>query len=725
MNVLILIISLVAALELRTLVYLNKLYVHPAKQTNDKISRGYEIERNVGLGVRLKRFVLRPEHHLTANDFWRILGKSNEQLTNKNHILRLMDGNLQILPFHTPIDSVTIFSIILDALNLPEDCHIFLVVDDIDIKEMAESAVQAFTNVNLKLQYILPKTLVLALDELVKKKIKKRYLLVIDTSGKKSVFSFYTTNKGKKGRKARKENDQNSKNAGKNEKNADSRSKEDEISNWNDGYAIKFAFTHETEIISDITITNMIYEFIRKTVEDAYNKFRTEERNQEPVEMGYYPFDYDRKKPDYYFYAKDILMDMLQPIQTGAESYTRTEVLIHNSNGASIAVLTLQEFNLNDLHRMLNRYHDKHNKTMSSFEDNLVNRMLEIVNDKKVTSKNLLKHIDVICHGMSMELSFVKEYFKVLKIKSKHFLSRYGSGGNHYHPSKVKDDRVYEVNSIPGVNTEKYEKIMYEIKVYETAKKLANSSDKIQSDHPLVKEYEVLKERIAKSDQTLTFDEYRDFAKNYEQIAYKYDTRSLKAAHADLLEQLQGIEMLKNEEPKLYRAVEHLYEGIKRWHEGLGDITETTCYELIKQRLRLKESLEAAREGRAIDEIYSKMDTETSLEERKPESMPPDQYIMKRTKMPGKKQAKYVHVFKNLIYRFSRLLGIAKRRSDRVRQRDVFEEIPNKTRLERAIPRSIDPSFGGKHQYLNDSEEIESEKRYEEYEQREYVHEEL
>lgn len=326
---------------------------------------------------------------------------------------------------------------------------------------------------------------------------------------------------------------------------------------------------------------------------------------------------------------------------------------------------------------------------------------------------------------MSMELSFVKEYFSVLKVKTKHFLSRYGSGGNHYHPSKVKDDRVYEVNSIPGVNTEEYEKIMYVIKVYETAKKLANSSEKIQSDHPLVKEYEELKEKISRSDPNLTFDEYRDFAKNYEQIAYKYDTRSLKAAHAGLLEQLREIEMLKNEEPKLYRAVEHLYKGIKKWHEGLGDITETTCYELIKQRHRLKESLEAAREGRDVDEIDSKMDTEISHEERKPESVPPDQYITKRTTMPKKKRAKYVHVFKNLIYRFSRLLGITKRRSDRVRQRDVFEEIPNKTRLERVIPRSIDPSFGGKHQYLDDSEEIENEKRYEEYEQRGYVHEEL
>ncbi|ELA48042.1 hypothetical protein VCUG_00465 [Vavraia culicis subsp. floridensis] len=725
MNVLISIISLVAALELRTLVYLNKLYVHPAKQTNNKIYRGYEIERNVGLGVRLKQFVLRPEHHLTVNDFWRVLGKSSEQLTNKNHILRLMDDNLRIRPFHTPIDSVTIFSIILDALNLPEGCHIFLVVDDLDIKEIAQSAVQAFTNVNLKLQYILPKTLVLALDELVKKRIKKRYLLVIDTSGKRSVFSFYTTNKGKKGRKAGKENDQNSKIAGKNERKADSKSKEDEILNWNEGYTIKFAFAHETEIISDITITNMIYEFIRKTVEDAYNKFRTKDRNLEPVEMGYYPFDYDRKRPDYYFYAEDILMDMLQPIQTGAKSYTRTEVLIHNSNGASIAVLTFQEFDLNDLHRKLNRYRDKNNTTMSSFEDNLVNKMLEIMNDRKIAPKNLLKHIDVICHGMAMELSFVKEYFSVLKVKTRHFLSRYGSGGNHYHPSKVKDDRVYEVNSIPGVNTEEYEKIMYEIKVYETAKKLANSSEKIQSDHPLVKEYEELKEKISRSDPNLTFDEYRDFAKNYEQIAYKYDTRSLKAAHAGLLEQLREIEMLKNEEPKLYRAVEHLYEGIKKWHEGLGDITETTCYELIKQRHRLKESLEAAREGRAVDEIDSKMDTEISHEERKPESVPPDQYITKRTTMPKKKRAKYVHVFKNLIYRFSRLLGIAKRRSDRVRQRDVFEEIPNKTRLERVIPRSIDPSFGSKHQYLDDSEEIENEKRYEEYEQRGYVHEEL
>ncbi|ELQ75926.1 hypothetical protein THOM_1113 [Trachipleistophora hominis] len=198
MNILLSIISFITALELRSLVYDNKLYIYPAKRRGTKTLSDFMFERNVGLGVRLKKFVLRSEDHLTVNDFWRILGKNNEELTRKNHILRLVDDKLRISPFVTPVDGVTIFSILLDLLKLPENCYIFLVVDDTEIKEIAKDAIQAFSNVNLLLRFILPKSLVLALDGFLKGRIQKKYLLVINTSGKKSVFSFYTTCKGHK-----------------------------------------------------------------------------------------------------------------------------------------------------------------------------------------------------------------------------------------------------------------------------------------------------------------------------------------------------------------------------------------------------------------------------------------------------------------------------------------------------------------------------------------------
>ncbi|ELQ75925.1 hypothetical protein THOM_1112, partial [Trachipleistophora hominis] len=166
-----------------------------------------------------------------------------------------------------------------------------------------------------------------------------------------------------------------------------------------------------------VTIKNTIYEFIRKSVEKAYNKFRTEERNKEPVEVGYYPFDYDRKKPEYYFHTETIYINIIEPMQRRAASHMESEIHIYDTNGSPVCVIPLIEFDLNDLYKEFDDFYAKKKGMVTAFEGYLVNSILEFINDKNVTSSNLLRHIDVICHGISMELNFVKQFFEVLRIK--------------------------------------------------------------------------------------------------------------------------------------------------------------------------------------------------------------------------------------------------------------------------------------------------------------------
>ncbi|ELQ75924.1 hypothetical protein THOM_1111 [Trachipleistophora hominis] len=306
---------------------------------------------------------------------------------------------------------------------------------------------------------------------------------------------------------------------------------------------------------------------------------------------------------------------------------------------------------------------------------------------------------------------------------------RYGLGANYYRPSRVKDDRVYDVESIPEINTEKYEKIMFEMGVYETAKKLASNNDKIQSNHPIVREIEELKEKIYRSDHELTFDQYRYFVNNYERIASEYDERRVEVTRTDLLKQIREIEALESTNPGLYKAVKPTYEAVKKWYEQNKNKNEITCHDFIRCRAELITSLEAAKEGKIVGTAGQGLNKELTPDNKRQESPPASDTAASKIKNTRRKQKKVANVFEKVFKGFYRwwlrVLHIARDESDDVQSRDVFEEIPNRTKLERKIPRSIDPSFGDDNQNLDESEEAEDENKYNRGRQREYIHEEL
>ncbi|ELQ74701.1 hypothetical protein THOM_2365 [Trachipleistophora hominis] len=694
MNLFLLLFPLAMALELRTLVYQDKLRIYPAKKRGGKILPDFEQHRNVGLGVRQKKFVLQVESHLTVNDFWRLLGQKDDELAKKSHALQLNDKGLYMSLFKSPVDNVTLFSVILASLRLPENSHVNLVVDDTEVKKIAKDATQAFANVKLKLKYILPKTVVLALDGYVKGMIEKKYVLVINTSGEKGIFCLYTTDKVEETAKNGESKDEE-KGKDEKEKKADNEPKEDKKKVINDGYALKLVFAHETDIISDITIRKIMYEFIRDSVEKAYNKFRTEERNLEPVEVGYYPFDDGKNKLEYYFLIEEIVDEMIQLVQKRAPVYVRIEIIIYNSLGKQIGVLTSQEFNLLDLYKQLDEYCDKNRSAVVAFEENLVNSVLKALDDKEVTADNLLQHIDVICHGVSMQLNLVKQFFKTIKIKNREFVTYYGSSGNYYQQYKIKDKRVYKVKNTPIISSKKYEDIMHELELYERSKDILGKCDKIEYDHPIVNTYKELWERIKRDDQELTVDNYKDFVRNYSRMAKEYEPEKLKMARTELRKQLKEVEALKKKEPEIYKAVKTTYDDVNDWFKEHGEKVETTYSNINDRKLDLMYTISAVRQDITIREMNKAKEKERLEAKKKAEEAALAKKKAEKTAVPIEEQESG-YFTKNLLLTdangfgfFKNLFGkqVDAKNLPQIQERKEFGESFDETKYEMNIPR--------------------------------------
>lgn len=715
MNVFLLMFPLAMAVELRTLVYQDKLRIYPAKKIGDKILPSFDEQRNVGLSMRRKKFVLKAESHLTINHFWKLLGRKDDELAKRSHALRINDSRLYMSLLKSPVDNVTLFSVILASLKMPENCHVNLVVDDNEIKKIAKDSVQAFANVGLKLKHILPKTLVLALDGYVKGIITKKYVLTISTGGEKGVFCLYATDIVEKDQKAKPAND-TSKGEEKDEKQgaeAESKSEEQKKKDVNGGNALKLVFVHETELISDVAIKKIMYEFIRSSVEKAYNKFRTEKRSLEPVEVGYYPFDDGEKRPEYYFLVEEIAEEMIHVVQKRAPTYVRIEIIIYNSSGKQLGVLTGQEFHLEELYRKLDEYCDRHRDAVVAFEENLLNSMLGAIDDKNVTADDLFQHVDVVCNGISMQLNLVKQFFKTLEIKNREFVTYYGTSGNYYEQYKIKDERVYRVTSVP-ISTKMYNDIMHEVELYERSNNILSKHSKILYDHPIVNTYKDLRSRIEQDVSDLTLDQYNDFVDNYVRVGKDYDPKELEMAHAALRNQFKEVEALKKKEPEIHKAVKSTYKKVKDWYKEHGKAIQVTYRDIVNQKSELMHLISALRRDKATREMNEAKEKERLEAEKKAVKAA-------LTKKKAKKTAALVEeteldqFTKNLLLAgvngidfFKDLVGTTnedKHEYD-VRQKDAFGEMSHRTKYEQDVPHLVKLSSDGEDNAVPSWEEI-------------------
>lgn len=713
MNVFLLMFPLAMAVELRTLVYQDKLRIYPAKKIGDKILPSFEEQRNVGLSMRRKKFVLKAESHLTINHFWKLLGREDAELAKGSHALRMDDSRLYMSLFKSPVDNVTLFSVILASLKMPENCHVNLVVDDNEVKKIAKDAVQAFVNVGLKLKHILPKTLVLALDGYIKGIITKRYVLTISTGGEKGVFCFYATDIVGEDQKAKPTSDASKGEDKKQGAEAESKSEVQKKKDVNGGEALKLVFVHETELISDVAIKKIMYEFIRGFVEKAYNKFRTEKRSLEPVEVGYYPFDDGEKRPEYYFLVEEIAEEMIHVVQKRAPTYVRIEIIIYNSSGKQLGVLTSQEFHLEELYRKLDEYCDRHRDAVVAFEENLVNSMLGAIDDKSVTAGDLLKHVDVVCNGISMQLNLVKQFFKTLEIKNREFVTYYGTSGNYYEQYKIRDDRVYRVTSVP-VSTKMYKDIMHEVELYERSSSILGKHSKILYDHPIVNTYKDLRSRIEQDVSDLTLDQYNDFVDNYVRVGKDYDPKELEMAHAALCNQFKEVEALKKKEPEIHKAVESTYKKVKDWYKEHGKTIQVTYRDIVNQKSELMHLISALRRDKVTREMNEAKEKERLEAEKKAAKAA-------LTREKAKKAAAFVEetgldqITKNVLLAgvngidfFKDLVGMTSKDKHEydVQQRDAFGEMSRRTKYVQDIPHLVRLSSDGGDNAVSSWEEV-------------------